>query len=80
MGEHNKLNALAAISAVKHVGISEDKALISLAGFRNTARRLELIYQSKSLKIYDDFAHHPTAIEFIVKTFQENLTKKRLYS
>ena len=76
VGEHNKLNALAAISAVKHVGISEDKALISLAGFRNTARRLELIYQSKSLKIYDDFAHHPTAIEFIVKTFQEEFNNE----
>jgi UDP-N-acetylmuramate: L-alanyl-gamma-D-glutamyl-meso-diaminopimelate ligase len=77
VGEHNKLNALAAISAVKHVGISEDKALTSLAGFRNTARRLELIYQSKSLKIYDDFAHHPTAIEFIVKTFQEEFNKEK---
>jgi len=77
VGEHNKLNALAAISAVKHVGISEDKALISLAGFRNTARRLELIYQSKSLKIYDDFAHHPTAIQFIVKTFQEEFNKEK---
>jgi UDP-N-acetylmuramate: L-alanyl-gamma-D-glutamyl-meso-diaminopimelate ligase len=77
VGEHNKLNALAAISAVKHVGIGEDKALISLAGFKNTARRLELIYQSKSLKIYDDFAHHPTAIEFIVKTFQEEFNKEK---
>lgn len=77
VGEHNKLNALAAISAVKHVGISEDKALISLAGFKNTARRLELIYQSKSLKIYDDFAHHPTAIEFIVKTFQEEFNNEK---
>ncbi len=76
VGEHNKLNALAAISAVKHVGISEDKALISLAGFKNTARRLELIYQSKTLKIYDDFAHHPTAIEFIVKTFQEEFNNE----
>jgi len=76
VGEHNKLNALAAISAVKHVGISEDKALISLAGFRNTARRLELIYQSKTLKIYDDFAHHPTAIQFIVKTFQEEFNNE----
>lgn len=77
VGEHNKLNALAAISAVKHVGIGEDKALISLAGFKNTARRLELIYQSKSLKIYDDFAHHPTAIEFIVKTFQEEFNNEK---
>jgi UDP-N-acetylmuramate: L-alanyl-gamma-D-glutamyl-meso-diaminopimelate ligase len=77
VGEHNKLNALAAISAVKHVGISEDKALISLAGFKNTARRLELIYQSKTLKIYDDFAHHPTAIQFIVKTFQEEFNKEK---
>ena len=76
VGEHNKLNALAAISAVKHVGISEDKALISLAGFKNTARRLELIYQSKTLKIYDDFAHHPTAIQCIVKTFQEEFNKE----
>ena len=77
VGEHNKLNALAAISALKHVGIGEDKALTSLAGFKNTARRLELIYQSKSLKIYDDFAHHPTAIEFIVKTFQEEFYKEK---
>src|SRR6056300_1741957 len=76
VGEHNKLNALAAISAVKHVGIGEDKALTSLAGFKNTARSLELIYQSKTLKISDDVPHHPTAIEFIVKTFKEEVNSE----
>ncbi|MBS0448000.1 MAG: UDP-N-acetylmuramate:L-alanyl-gamma-D-glutamyl-meso-diaminopimelate ligase [Proteobacteria bacterium] len=62
LGEHNQLNALAAIGAAEHVGIAPDAAAKSLAGFENVRRRLELRGEAGGVKVYDDFAHHPTAI------------------
>src|SRR6056300_1675415 len=72
IGEHNELNAMAAILAARHVGVSEENALRSLSSFKNTKRRLEVIYKKNNLTIYDDFAHHPTAIHFIANTFKKN--------
>ncbi len=61
-GEHNQLNALAAIAAAEHVGVAPDVAAAALAGFRNVRRRLELRGEAGGVKVYDDFAHHPTAM------------------
>jgi len=77
IGEHNELNAIAAILAARHVGVSEENALRSLSSFKNTKRRLEIIYKKNNLTIYDDFAHHPTAIHFIAKTFSNNFPKDK---
>ena len=77
IGEHNELNAIAAILAARHVGVSEEKALRSLSSFKNTKRRLEIIYKKNNLTIYDDFAHHPTAIHFIAETFKKNFPKDK---
>ena len=77
IGEHNELNAMAAILAARHVGVSEENALRSLSSFRNTKRRLEIIYKKNNLTIYDDFAHHPTAIHFIAETFKNNFPKDK---
>ena len=77
IGEHNELNAMAAILAARHVGVSEENALKSLSSFKNTKRRLEVIYKKNNLTIYDDFAHHPTAIHFIAKTFCNNFPKDK---
>ena len=61
-GRHNQLNALAAIAAAHHVGISVQDAAKALATFKNVKRRMEVIGRVNGITIYDDFAHHPTAI------------------
>jgi UDP-N-acetylmuramate: L-alanyl-gamma-D-glutamyl-meso-diaminopimelate ligase len=66
LGEHNQLNALAAMAAAEHAGVSIDAAAKSLAKFQNVRRRLELRGEvgsgNSAVKVYDDFAHHPTAM------------------
>ena len=62
IGEHNAFNALAAIIAAKNIGVSVEKACTALSEFKSVKRRLECIYDSNDICIYDDFAHHPTAI------------------
>ena len=61
-GEHNQLNALAAIAAAEHVGVAPEVAAAALASFSNVRRRLELRGEAGGVKVYDDFAHHPTAM------------------
>ncbi len=62
LGEHNQLNALAAIAAAEHAGVAPGDAARALATFQNVKRRLELRGEVAGVKVYDDFAHHPTAI------------------
>ncbi len=66
MGEHNQMNALAAIGAAEHVGVAPDVACAALASFQNVRRRLELRGETSGVKVYDDFAHHPTAMRTTV--------------
>lgn len=61
-GAHNRLNALAAIAAARHVGVPPATAIEALAQFVNVKRRMELRGEVAKVKVYDDFAHHPTAI------------------
>lgn len=63
LGDHNILNALAAIAAAYAVGVDIPVAVKALAEFKNVKRRLEKIAQVGSIEIYEDFAHHPTAIK-----------------
>ncbi|MFC3192838.1 UDP-N-acetylmuramate:L-alanyl-gamma-D-glutamyl-meso-diaminopimelate ligase [Marinicella sediminis] len=62
-GRHNQLNALAAMLAAGEAGVSLTDAADSLSRFENVKRRMELIGEVNGVHIYDDFAHHPTAIE-----------------
>ncbi|MBB4845723.1 UDP-N-acetylmuramate: L-alanyl-gamma-D-glutamyl-meso-diaminopimelate ligase [Paucibacter oligotrophus] len=62
IGEHNQLNALAAIAAAEHVGVAPEQSAAALATFQNVRRRMELRGEVAGIKVYDDFAHHPTAI------------------
>ncbi|RKP51152.1 UDP-N-acetylmuramate:L-alanyl-gamma-D-glutamyl-meso-diaminopimelate ligase [Trinickia fusca] len=62
-GEHNRMNALAAIAAARHVGVPPAQAMRSFAEFRNVKRRMEVRGSVDGVIVYDDFAHHPTAIE-----------------
>jgi UDP-N-acetylmuramate: L-alanyl-gamma-D-glutamyl-meso-diaminopimelate ligase len=72
LGEHNQLNALAAMAAAEHIGVVPEISARALAGFRNVRRRLELRGVAAGVSVYDDFAHHPTAM----RTTLEGLRKK----
>ena len=61
-GVHNQLNALAAIAAAAHVGVAPATAVAALASFQNVRRRMELRGTVRGITVYDDFAHHPTAM------------------
>ena len=61
-GRHNVMNALAALAAAAAAGVNVADALPSLAEFRSVARRMELVGEAGGVRVYDDFAHHPTAI------------------
>lgn len=62
IGEHNVNNALAAIAAARHAGVPAGLAIESLSDFRNIKRRMEVRGRVNGVTVYDDFAHHPTAI------------------
>ena len=61
-GRHNQLNALAALAAARHAGVPVAHGLAALAGFQGVKRRLEIVGVVRGVTVYDDFAHHPTAI------------------
>ena len=63
LGKHNRHNALAAIGAARHVGVPPAQAIEALAQFKNVKRRMEIRGVVNNITVYDDFAHHPTAIE-----------------
>ena len=76
-GVHNQLNALAAIAAAEHVGVDPAVAAQALASFQNVKRRMEVkgvIHKSGGdIMVYDDFAHHPTAIHTTVDGLRRQL-------
>ncbi|MFP3551586.1 UDP-N-acetylmuramate:L-alanyl-gamma-D-glutamyl-meso-diaminopimelate ligase [Paraburkholderia sp. SIMBA_049] len=65
-GEHNRMNAIAAIAAARHIGVPPAQAAKSLSTFRNVKRRMEVRGSVDGVTVYDDFAHHPTAIQTTV--------------
>ncbi len=74
-GLHNRLNALAAIAAARHVGVAPERSLAALAVFQGVKRRLELRGEVCGVKVYDDFAHHPTAIAATVSALKKKIAK-----
>lgn len=78
LGEHNQLNALAAIAAVDKIGVSSMIACKALQTFQNVKRRLEIIGQKNGITIYDDFAHHPTAIATTLNGLRQHINNKRI--
>lgn len=62
LGEHNQANAVAAVAAAAHIGIKPQHAIEALGEFKGVKRRMEVRHQSPDAIVYDDFAHHPTAI------------------
>ncbi len=72
-GVHNQLNALAAIAAAQHVGVEPAVAAQALASFENVKRRMEVRGVVNGITVYDDFAHHPTAIRTTVNGLRRQL-------
>src|SRR3984893_10357703 len=62
IGAHNMENALAAIAAARHAGVTIEHAIEALGSFKGIARRMQLRGEVNGIRVYDDFAHHPTAI------------------
>jgi UDP-N-acetylmuramate: L-alanyl-gamma-D-glutamyl-meso-diaminopimelate ligase len=78
IGEHNANNALAAIIAAEHTGIPVAKACAALSEFKSVKRRLECIYEADGTRIYDDFAHHPTAISKTLEALRKHAAEARI--
>ncbi|MES2353501.1 MAG: UDP-N-acetylmuramate:L-alanyl-gamma-D-glutamyl-meso-diaminopimelate ligase [Pseudomonadota bacterium] len=77
-GEHNRLNALAALIAARHAGVSLDVGIRALAEFKNVKRRMEVRGTVNDITVYDDFAHHPTAIGTTVAGLRRKVGNARI--
>ncbi|MDO9141420.1 MAG: cyanophycin synthetase, partial [Methylobacter sp.] len=77
-GEHNVYNALSAIVAARHIGISPKDAIAALGQFKNVKRRMEVIAKINGVTIYDDFAHHPTAIHTTLDGLRKQVGSERI--
>jgi UDP-N-acetylmuramate: L-alanyl-gamma-D-glutamyl-meso-diaminopimelate ligase len=78
LGAHNAENALAAIGAARHVGIPVSESIEALAEFKGVKRRMELRGEVRGIAVYDDFAHHPTAIASTIDGLRRKVGDKRI--
>ena len=78
LGEHNRMNALAALAAARHVGVSVALGIEALGQFKNVKRRMELRGVVNDIHVYDDFAHHPTAIATTVAGLRSKVGQARI--
>lgn len=77
-GQHNVYNALSAIVAAKHIGILPKDAIAALGQFKNVKRRMEVIASINGVTVYDDFAHHPTAIQTTLDGLRKQVGQERI--
>ena len=80
LGMHNVHNALAAIAAARHAGVPPERAAEALSRFKGVKRRLELRGEVRGVKVFDDFAHHPTAISMTVAAVRARTAGGRLHA
>jgi UDP-N-acetylmuramate: L-alanyl-gamma-D-glutamyl-meso-diaminopimelate ligase len=78
LGEHNVMNALAAIGAARHVGVAPERAAQALGAFSGVKRRMEIRGVVGDVTVYDDFAHHPTAIETTLRGLRARVGGARI--
>jgi UDP-N-acetylmuramate: L-alanyl-gamma-D-glutamyl-meso-diaminopimelate ligase len=78
LGEHNVMNALSAIAAARHVGVSPQQAALALHAFQGVKRRMEIRGVVGQVAVYDDFAHHPTAIETTLRGLRARVADARI--
>ena len=77
-GDYNRMNALAAIAAARHAGVEPDAAISALSRFSGVRRRLELKGTVRGVRVYDDFAHHPTAIRETIAGLRQRHREGRI--
>lgn len=77
-GEHNRLNALAALAAAEHVGVRAEAGVAALSLFGGVKRRMELRGTVRKISVYDDFAHHPTAIATTLDGLRKQVGSARI--
>ena len=80
IGNHNVNNAVAAIAASRHVGVAPPHAIDALAKYINTKRRLEIRGQINNITVYDDFAHHPTAISSTLQGLRNKVGPSKIFA
>ncbi|HXV09001.1 MAG TPA: UDP-N-acetylmuramate:L-alanyl-gamma-D-glutamyl-meso-diaminopimelate ligase [Burkholderiales bacterium] len=78
LGAHNRSNALAALAAARHAGVPVPVGIEGLGRFRNVKRRLEVRGAVNGITVYDDFAHHPTAIETTIAGLRARIGERRI--
>jgi UDP-N-acetylmuramate: L-alanyl-gamma-D-glutamyl-meso-diaminopimelate ligase len=78
MGVHSMENSLAAIAAAQHAGVPVATAVAALRGFKGIARRMQLRGEARGVRVYDDFAHHPTAIATTVDGLRRRVGSARI--
>lgn len=78
LGEHNRMNALATIAAARHAGVAVGVSIAALSEFKNVKRRMEVRGEVNGVTVYDDFAHHPTAIETTVAGLRGKVGSARI--
>jgi len=79
-GAHNRLNALAAIAAARHCGVASRQAIAALSTFEGVKRRMEICGVAHGVTVYDDFAHHPTAIATTIEGLRARVAGARIIS
>lgn len=77
-GNHNVGNALSAIAAARHIGIAPSDAIAALGEFKNVKRRMEVLAKIDGVTLYDDFAHHPTAIKTTLEGLRKQVGSERI--
>src|SRR5690606_18162316 len=77
-GAHSVANALTALAAARHVGVTPDQGIAALAGFASPKRRMEKLIEINDITLYDDFAHHPTAIATTLAGLRAQIGGERL--
>ena len=77
-GKHNADNALAALLAAQHAGVTVQQSCGALSGFDSVKRRLQLLATVNGISVYDDFAHHPTAIKCALQALRQRIGEQRL--
>jgi UDP-N-acetylmuramate: L-alanyl-gamma-D-glutamyl-meso-diaminopimelate ligase len=77
-GEHNRMNALASLAAARHAGVPVKQGLAALAEFKNVKRRMEVRGVVSGITVYDDFAHHPTAIDTTIAGLRRKVNGARI--
>ncbi|MGE0876490.1 MAG: UDP-N-acetylmuramate:L-alanyl-gamma-D-glutamyl-meso-diaminopimelate ligase [Burkholderiales bacterium] len=78
LGAHNRLNALAAIAAARHAGVEPAAAIEALAAFGGVKRRMEVKGRARGITVYDDFAHHPSAIRTTLEGLRARVGAARI--